>query len=171
MQRVYAGQEYRVFVLDDEVVYCAQKTPPFVTGDGNATIRQLIAAEMSTLDRHGISPGTAGVDDRSLDRVLPYGERRSIPGRMNRSAGGSMSFAAPANEIVAFAMAQQAAKALGLRAGAVDLFTDIDGDAAALRVIEVNANPSIRFLEDSGREDLILRIWRHTFTAIGLLDV
>jgi glutathione synthase/RimK-type ligase-like ATP-grasp enzyme len=90
---------------------------------------------------------------------------------MNRSAGGSMSFAAPGNETVAFAMALQAAKALGLRAGAVDLFTDIDGDAAALRVIEVNANPSIRFLEDSGREDLILRIWRHTFTAIGLLDV
>jgi hypothetical protein len=40
-----------------------------------------------------------------------------------------------------------------------------------MRVIEVNANPSIRFLEDSGRSDLILRIWRHTFSAIGLLDV
>jgi hypothetical protein len=171
MQRIYTGQEYRIFILDDDVVYCAQKTAPFVTGNGKATLRQLIAAETSALDRHGISSAATGLDEISLDRVLPYGERRAIPGRMNRSAGGSMSFAAPGNETVAFAMALQAAKALGLRAGAVDLFTDIDGDAAALRVIEVNANPSIRFLEDSGREDLILRIWRHTFTAIGLLDV
>ena len=40
-----------------------------------------------------------------------------------------------------------------------------------MRVIEVNANPSIRFLEQCGREDLILKIWRHTFTAMGLLRV
>jgi hypothetical protein len=36
-------------------------------------------------------------------------------------------------------------------------------------VIEVNANPSIRLLEDSDRPDLILQIWRHTFSAMGLL--
>ncbi len=47
-----------------------------------------------------------------------------------------MSFAAPGNETVAFAMALQAAKALGLCAGAVDLFTDIDGDAAAFARVD-----------------------------------
>jgi hypothetical protein len=36
-------------------------------------------------------------------------------------------------------------------------------------VIEVNSNPSIRLLEDSGRADLILEIWHHTFFAMGLL--
>jgi glutathione synthase/RimK-type ligase-like ATP-grasp enzyme len=90
---------------------------------------------------------------------------------MNRSAGGTMSFESPNDKQAAFAMAKRAAKALGLRAAAVDVFTDIGGDPAAMRVIEVNANPSIRFLEDSGRSDLILKIWRHTFSAIGLLDV
>jgi hypothetical protein len=35
----------------------------------------------------------------------------------------------------------------------------------------VNSNPSIRLLEESGRDDLILKIWRHTFSAVGLLDV
>jgi hypothetical protein len=35
----------------------------------------------------------------------------------------------------------------------------------------VNANPSIRLLEESGREDLILKIWRHTLSAMGLLSV
>jgi glutathione synthase/RimK-type ligase-like ATP-grasp enzyme len=82
-----------------------------------------------------------------------------------------MEFAQPDNTDAVFATARNALKALGLRAGAVDLFTDVDGDASALRVIEVNANPSIRFLEDSGRADLILRIWRHTFSSLGLIDV
>jgi glutathione synthase/RimK-type ligase-like ATP-grasp enzyme len=68
-------------------------------------------------------------------------------------------------------LARQAAQALGLRAAAVDLFTNIDSDLAAMAVIEINANPSIRFLEDSAREDLILTIWRHTFTSVGLLHV
>jgi hypothetical protein len=35
----------------------------------------------------------------------------------------------------------------------------------------VNSNPSIRLLEESGRSDLILKIWRHTFLAMGLLGV
>jgi hypothetical protein len=35
----------------------------------------------------------------------------------------------------------------------------------------VNSNPSIRILEELERSDLILKIWRHTFSAAGLLDV
>ena len=67
--------------------------------------------------------------------------------------------------------ARNAAHALGLRVAAVDLFTDIGGDPQAMAVIEVNSNPSIRLLEQSGRGDLILKIWQHTFTAMGLLGV
>ena len=69
----------------------------------------------------------------------------------------------------ALALARKAALALGLRVAAVDIFTGIGADPDAMRVIEVNANPSIRLLEESGRSDLILKIWRHTFSAIGLL--
>ena len=60
---------------------------------------------------------------------------------------------------------------VGLRVAAVDLFTEIGGDPDAIRVIEVNSNPSIRLLEQSGRGDLILKIWHHTFSAMGLLGV
>lgn len=171
MQRIYAGQEYRIFVLDDEIVYSAQKTPPFITGDGISTIRELLAAEETALSRLGISSVAPKSAHESLDEVLPNGVRRVMPGRMNRSAGGAMTFASPENASEAFAMARQAVEALGLRAGAVDLFADIEDEPTAMRVIEVNANPSIRFLEDSDRSDLILQIWRHTFASLGLLDV
>jgi glutathione synthase/RimK-type ligase-like ATP-grasp enzyme len=106
----------------------------------------------------------------SLDAVLPKGERWDIPGRMNLSAGGTMVLEAPRSD-AAFTLARRAARALGLRVAAVDMFADIGGDSEAIRVIEVNSNPSIRLLEESGRSDLILKIWHHTFSAMGLLGV
>jgi glutathione synthase/RimK-type ligase-like ATP-grasp enzyme len=104
----------------------------------------------------------------SLDLVLPNGKRWDIPGRMNLSAGGTMVLETPASD-AALILARKAARALGLRVAAVDMFTDIGGDPEAMRVIEVNSNPSIRLLQQSGRSDLILKIWHHTFSAMGLL--
>ena len=81
-----------------------------------------------------------------------------------------MVLEAPPSE-AALALARKATRALGLRVAAVDMFTTIGGDPDAMRIIEVNSNPSIRLLEDSSRGDLILRIWHHTFSAMGLLSV
>ncbi len=106
--------------------------------------------------------------DTLLDTILPKGERWEIPGRMNLSAGGTMVLESP-HSLAAFALARNAVQALGLRVAAADLFTGTDGDPEAMRIIEVNANPSIRLLEEADRGDLILKIWRHTFSAMGLL--
>jgi D-alanine-D-alanine ligase-like ATP-grasp enzyme len=169
MQPVVSGLEYRIFLLDDEIVYSARKYPPFVLGDGIGTIRDLLIAHNEALRSRGLSP--VAVDrDVSLDVVLPKGERWDIPGRMNLSAGGTMVLEAPRSE-ASLILAKNAAQALGLRAAAVDMFTDIAGDPEATRVIEVNSSPSIRLLEESDRSDLILKIWRHTFLAMGLLGV
>jgi hypothetical protein len=169
IQPVIAGTEYRVFVLDDEVLYTARKYPPFVLGDGALTVRKLLAAHNRDLRSRGLSQVSV-VDDGALDNVLPRGRRWEIPGRMNMSAGGTMVLEAPFAEAAPM-LAKKAVRALGLRVAAVDLFTDIGGEPDAMRVIEVNANPSIRLLEQSGRDDLILKIWHHTFSAMGLLGV
>jgi glutathione synthase/RimK-type ligase-like ATP-grasp enzyme len=87
---------------------------------------------------------------------------------MNLSAGGTMMLADPPSG-QAVPLAQRAARALGLRVAAVDMFVDSGGKPDAIDIIEVNSNPSIRLLEDSNRGDLILKIWHHTFTAMGLL--
>jgi glutathione synthase/RimK-type ligase-like ATP-grasp enzyme len=86
---------------------------------------------------------------------------------MNLSAGGTMVLAAAPE--TAITLARQAARALGLRVAAVDMFVDIGGDSGPITVIEVNSNPAIRLLEVSDRGDLILKIWHHTFSAMGLL--
>jgi D-alanine-D-alanine ligase-like ATP-grasp enzyme len=167
IQPIATGNEYRVFLLDDEVVYTARKYPPSVTGDGARSIRDLLAAHNEALRSRGLSPVSTD-RDTSLDIVLAKGERWEIPGRTNLSAGGMMVLEAPPPD-AALTLARKAARALGLRVAAVDMFTDIGGDPDAIRVIEVNANPSIRLLEESDRSDLILKIWRHTFLAMELL--
>jgi hypothetical protein len=168
IQPLIEGTEYRVFLLDDDALYCALKHPPFVSGDGVHTIRDLLDAHNDALRAHGLSQAAMPDNDPSLDAVPAKGERHEIPGRMNLSAGGTMVLATPPPG-KATALAQRASRAIGLRVAAVDLFVGIGGDPDAIRIIEVNANPSIRLLEDSGRGDLILKIWRHTFQAMGLL--
>ncbi|MES2193554.1 MAG: hypothetical protein V4517_03995 [Pseudomonadota bacterium] len=167
LQPIVAGNEYRVFLLDDEVLFTARKQPPSIVGDGASSIRILLTAHNDGLRSRGLSPVAIG-PDTAFDAVLPAGERWEIPGRMNLSAGGTMLLEAPPSE-AALTLARKAARALGLRVVAIDLFTGIGGDVNAMQVIEVNSNPSIRLLEQSGRGDLILKIWHHTFSAMGLL--
>ena len=167
IQPIVEGIEYRVFLLDDDVLYCARKYPPFISGDGVHSFRELLAAHNDTLRARGLSPASMP-EDPSLDAVPAKGERRDIPGRMNLSAGGTMMLANEPSE-KAITLARQAARAIGLRVAAIDMFVDIGGDPDAIEIIEINSNPSIRLLEDSNRGDLILKIWHHTFAAMGLL--
>jgi hypothetical protein len=164
LQPLASGLEYRVFVIDDAVLYGARKFPPVLRGDGVRSIAELAAERDAALRGHGISSAT--IDPAARDAVPGDGERREIPGRQNRSAGGTMVLEDPGE--AAATIARQAVRALGLRVGAVDLFTEA-GAPRPIRVIEVNSNPSIRFLEQIDRADLILAIWRHAFTAMGLL--
>jgi D-alanine-D-alanine ligase-like ATP-grasp enzyme len=167
IQPIVEGIEYRVFLLDDDTLYCARKYPPSVTGDGVHSFHELLAAHNDALRARGLSPASMP-EHPSLDAVPAQGERRDIPGRMNLSAGGTMMLAnAPSEK--AITLARQAARAIGLRVAAIDMFVDIGGDPDAIEIIEINSNPSIRLLEDSNRGDLILKIWHHTFTAMGLL--
>jgi glutathione synthase/RimK-type ligase-like ATP-grasp enzyme len=171
IQPVFSGREYRIFLLDDDVVYCARKHEPAVVGDGVRSLRDLLAEHDAALRQRGVSEAALTAGQGDPDAVPAKGERWTIAGRMNLSAGGAMVLEAPGAERAAFALAREARKALGLRVAAVDLFTDIGGDPDAIRLIEVNANPSIRYLEQCDRPDLILKIWRHTFSAMGLSGV
>jgi glutathione synthase/RimK-type ligase-like ATP-grasp enzyme len=168
IQPIVDATEYRVFLLDDDALYCARKSPPSVTGDGVHTTRELLTIHNDALRARGLSPASLPIQDPLLDAVPAKGERREIPGRMNLSAGGTMVLA-PAPSETAVALARQAARAIGLRVAAIDMFIDIGGEPDRNEIIEINSNPSIRLLEDSNRGDLILKIWHHTFSAMGLL--
>ena len=168
MQPVACGREYRIFLLDDEIIYSVRKFPPPLEGDGTRRVRELLEAHNASLESRALSAiDPAAISEADLDKILLTGERLEIPGRANLSAGGEMAFDQPG--ATALALARRAVRALGLRAAAVDLFADIGGNPDAVAIIEVNSNPSIRLLEKLQRPDLILKIWRHSFSAAGLL--
>jgi hypothetical protein len=170
MQPVASGLEYRIFVLDDDIIYSAQKFPPALEGDGTSRVRDLLDKHNAALQSRGLSTiDPAAMSENDIDKILPAGERWDIPGRLNLSAGGGMALASPSPS--ALTMAKKAVGALGLRAAAVDLFAEIGANPERAAIIEVNSNPSIRLLEELQRPDLILKIWRHTFSAIGLIHV
>ena len=90
MQPIVSGNEYRVFLLDDEVLYTARKYPPSVLGDGARPIRDLLIAHN---DGFASPRPFAGCGRPATLRSMPCrpkGERWEIPGRMNLSAGGTM---------------------------------------------------------------------------------
>ncbi len=88
---------------------------------------------------------------------------------MNLSAGGTMVLEAPPSE-AALTLARQGRRARSGFASPPSTCSSISAATPdAMQVIEVNSNPSIRLLEQSGRGDLILKIWHHTFSAMGLL--
>ena len=56
IQPIVTGLEYRIFLLDDEVLYAARKHPPFLLGDAVHSIRELLIAHNAALQSRGLSP-------------------------------------------------------------------------------------------------------------------
>src|SRR5262249_9221272 len=98
----------------------------------------------------------------SLDAVVAKGERVTLAGPANRSAGGSAGAVQDGAPPAMAQLAVAAADAIGLQLAAVDIF---DRGAEGLSIIEVNSNPMIATLEDAGRWDLIETIWRANIEA------
>src|SRR6202044_2818069 len=96
MQPVASGLEYRVFLLDDEVVYSARKFPPALEGDGKHLLRDLLKPHNASLESRAlvvIDP--AAISEVDFDRVLPAVQRLEIPGPTNLSVGDPMAFDSP----------------------------------------------------------------------------
>ncbi len=168
LQPFVQGEEMRVFVLNGEVLYGARKFPAELIGDGVQTCAALLAQHNALLENHGLSP--ASLRDPNIATSAPpaVGQGVALQGRTNLSAGGTMTMVTLADDAPAAVLARKAAAALNLKAAGVDIMINVNGDAKALAIIEVNANPSIRFLEQAGRADLIIEIWHQTFISSGL---
>lgn len=164
MQRFFEGEELRIFVFDGEPIFCLAKMPPTLRGDGLRTAAALLEDLNATLAGTALSTHrpvlvTAGGARVAPDYIPPCGEQLRLRGRKNVGFGGDISLVDPSRAQVD--LAARAAGALGLRVAAVDLMKVAGGNAADIRVIEVNSNPEIHSLERLGRWDLIERIWRN----------
>jgi D-alanine-D-alanine ligase-like ATP-grasp enzyme len=160
------GEDYRLMVIDGQLVAAVRRDIPFVLGDGRSTVGQLVAAINRT--REGpermvgyLSPipvdaslnGTLAAQGVALETVLEKDRRILVRSNANRSTGGTAVNVLHDVHPQIRRMAEQLAGAFGFRATGIDYITqDISrrhGDIGGA-FLEVNTTPGFRVLLAGG---------------------
>ena len=163
VERHIEGRDYRVLVTGGRVVAASLRHPPAVTGDGAATIAQLVEAEnadpargnghTNILTRIRIDE-VAGVLLREqgyeIDSVPPAGACVQLRGNANLSTGGTAEDVTDQVHPDTRDACIRAASMIGLDIAGIDVMCE--DIAQPLRqqggaIIEVNAAPGIRMHE------------------------
>ncbi len=175
VERFYSGNDYRIVVLDDEVVSAYQRIPLFIMGDGKATILQLMQQKQENFSKNGRKEIIDFEDYRikknlrrrklNFDTVIPKNNIVYLLDNANLSAGG---------EAVDFTenihpdfqkLAVSITKDMELRLAGVDILTsDITSAMGDYTIIEVNGAPSLTHYASFGEvqmkrvENLYLKV-------------
>ncbi len=166
IQKVLSGNDYRVVVLDDEVISAYQRIPLNVVGDGRRTIRQLLGQKQREFYRQKRDSKIKFDDPRilyklrrqklSLVSVPVKGQQVFLLDNANLSSGGDSRDVSKIINPKFAEFAIQLSKQMGLRLCGVDLM--IDGTIAdeptpdKFWVLEINAAPGLDHYVRSGRE-------------------
>lgn len=154
LQTAVSGADYRVIVLDGEVLAIIERRPLSIMGNGSNTIAELLAKKIKTLTtRTGGYKVDAG-DPRllkaiqeagyDLTAILKSGERLPLLSNANLSTGGEAvdvtDLASPSFK----ALAVEAARVCGLRYAGVDILCDdLSEERCPANVLELNAGPGL----------------------------
>jgi D-alanine-D-alanine ligase-like ATP-grasp enzyme len=175
IEEFQSGNDYRIVVLDDEVISAYQRIPLNVLGNGKNSIAELLIQKQDAFTRIGREEEIDTSDERiqtvlkrknlTLNSVLPEGERISLLDNANLSTGGdSQDFTKEIHEDFK-QLAVNITKDMGLRFCGVDVITaDITKPLEKYSIIEINGAPGLDNYASMGKEqakrveDLYLRI-------------
>jgi cyanophycin synthetase len=154
------GNDYRVLVINHEVVAVAERVPAHVIGDGEHSIAELIEIVNSdprrgfghekVLTRIKIGHQAETLLARAgytLDTVLPIGEQFFLASTANLSTGGTAIDRTNEIDYETREIARRAAMVIGLDIAGIDIITpDISKPLREVGggIVEVNAGPGFR---------------------------
>jgi len=160
VEKFAPGNDYRLLVVNGEVVAASRREPAQVMGDGRSTIRELVEVENRDprrAEHHASSLSKIHIDEIGInvlkdqgftpDSIPPAGQMVLIRRNANLSTGGT---AIDVTELVHPAVAARAidaAKVVGLDIAGIDVIaSDITQPLEAQHgiVVEVNAAPGLR---------------------------
>lgn len=168
VQPFMSGHDYRVVVLDNEVISAYERLPLTVVGDGKSTIDQLLDKKQKKYLARGRDT-TIKKDDFRIDNrlkrhglrrstVLPDGELFALLDNRNLSTGGDAIDVIDKIDPSYRTLAQNIARDMGLVYCGVDLMIQkdirkpIDPKKNNYHVIEINAAPGIDHYAQSGNK-------------------
>jgi cyanophycin synthetase len=159
IEKFVTGRDYRVCMVDGEVIAVSERIPPYVFGDGVSTVRQLIN-EVNNDERRGRGhekPLTKIKMDEALtayisrygyklSSILPEGVKLTVRENANLSTGG---IAIDCTDLICeenIEICRRAAKAIGLNICGIDVCCNDISIPLTVEgaIIEINAAPGIR---------------------------
>ena len=155
LQAPATGRDYRLVVLDGQVLAAYERSPFTVTGDGMASIAILAARALDEFAK-GDRPAGLSADDPRIAielagqgmepaTVPAAGQRVVLMPNANLSTGGSSTDVTGQVHGDFLEIARRAADACGLAFAGVDIMAgDITSPASDYQVIEVNSAPGLR---------------------------
>lgn len=179
VQKPIHGKDYRVVVLDEEVISAYERIPLNVVGDGASTILTLLKAKQRAFvassrdtrlkfDDPRIATKLLRVK-RSLRSIPANGERVFLLDNANLSAGGDSVDVTKKLHPSIRRMAVRLTRDMGLRLCGVDLMIegDVSKPLASYHVIEINSAPGLDHYANSGKaqektvEAMYLKVLKH----------
>ncbi len=186
VQRPVRGKDYRLVVLDDQIISAYERIPLNVVGDGTSTVGRLLKDKQRAFVASSRDTRIKTKDPRiaiklrhqglTLQSVPAKGARVFLLDNANLSTGGD-SVDVTKNVHPAFAkLAVHLTRDMGLRLCGVDLMVDGDiGEAPGeFWVLEINSAPGLDHYAKMGKaqekivEDLYLQVLRHLDNTVRL---
>lgn len=142
--------EVRVVLIDDAPIVVYSKRRPSIVGDGKRSLLEIALATIPADKLSAVLPGMVNeFDQAALDRVVPQGQRHALNWRHNLDSGAEPVLLEPGvTREACVRIATEAAKAISLRFGSVDLVR-VDG---SWRILEINSGVMMEALSRSHPE-------------------
>lgn len=179
VQRKVEGHDYRIVVLDTNVISAYERLPLNVTGDGRSTILELLRKKQRSFVASSRDTRLKTNDPRiagklkhqglGMRSILPRDERIFLLDNANLSSGGDSIDVTRAMHPAFKKLAVDITRDMGLRMCGVDLMVDGDIREEPERywVLEINAAPGLDHYVKGGKaqekivNDLYLQVLKH----------
>ncbi len=160
VEKFVTGDDYRLLVINYQLVAAAKRTAAHVIGDGKSTVQQLIdevnsdprrgyghEKVLTQIDINDLTLGLLEEKGLTLDSVIPDGEKLKLKDTANLSTGGTAEDVTDYVHPYNIFMAERIARIIGLDICGIDIMTEDIGKPlpeTGGAVLEVNAAPGFR---------------------------
>jgi D-alanine-D-alanine ligase-like ATP-grasp enzyme len=179
VQKPVHGRDYRIVVLDKDIISVYERIPLNITGDGNSTILQLLRKKQKQFMSSGRDTQIKTDDPRivtklkhqgkNLQSVLLRGQRIYLLDNANLSTGGDSVDVTEQVHPEFKKLAVRLTRDMGLRLCGVDLMVEggIEKEPTDYHILEINAAPGLDHYAKIGEiqektvEGLYLKVLKH----------